>query len=432
MALPEHVKFPPPLVDPAEPVDSVRRYKIIGPGLVVAATGIGAADLVATLVAGSRYGYALLWAVVVGALMKVVLVEGAGRYTAATGRTIFEGWRSLGRWTSIYFGPYIMIWGFVYGATAMSASALPLAVLFPILPLWGWAILMGLIGFTLVWGGRYQAIEKVTAVLVGLMFVLIVGLAVYTVPNIPEALTGLIPLIPSGGVTYTLALAGGVGGTITLAAYGYWLREKGWDRPRFMRVMQIDNGMAYVMSGLFVVATLILGVEVLYSAGLAVSAGDKGLLELSEVLNERYGTVIGHLFLIGFWAASFSSVVGVWSGVSLMFADFWGTVRHREHGHPDTRTGGRYARFYLLWITFPPMLLLLLDRPILLILVYGVLGALFMPFLSVTLLWILNTRRIPRQWRNGWFTNLCLVICTVLFGILGVYQAVQAVGKILG
>jgi len=75
-------------------------------------------------------------------LLKIVLVEGAGRFTLATGYTIFEGWRSLGRWTTWYFAPYIMIWGFVYGATAMSSSALPLAALFPQLPLIWWAVLM--------------------------------------------------------------------------------------------------------------------------------------------------------------------------------------------------------------------------------------------------------------------------------------------------
>ena len=37
---------------------------------------------------------------VLGAVIKVVLVEGAGRYSLATGQTIFEGWRSLGRWTA--------------------------------------------------------------------------------------------------------------------------------------------------------------------------------------------------------------------------------------------------------------------------------------------------------------------------------------------
>src|SRR5690606_41738795 len=72
------------------------RWNIIGPGLVVAATGVGAADMVATLVAGSRYGYGLLWAVVLGVILKIVLVEGAGRYTLSTGKTIFEGRRSPG------------------------------------------------------------------------------------------------------------------------------------------------------------------------------------------------------------------------------------------------------------------------------------------------------------------------------------------------
>lgn len=414
---------PLPTIDPDEQLVPIRRWQIIGPGLVVAGTGVGAADLVATLTAGSRYGYDLLWAVILGTVIKIALVEGAGRYSLSTGRTIFEGWRSLGRWTTIYFAPYIMIWGFVYGATAMSSAALPIVALFPILPLPVWAILMGLLGFALVWFGRYGLVEKLTAVMVGVMFVVVVGLAVIAVPNIPEMVKGLIPLIPEGGLVYTLALSGGIGGTITLAAYGYWLREKGWAGPRWMRVMQLDNATAYVVTGIFVLSMLIVGAEVLYTAGLSISASDEGLLDLAGVLNDRYGEVIGTAFLVGFFAASFSSVVGVWSGVSLMFADFWGHYRGLPAGHPATRPGGKYVKFYLLWITFPPMLLLLLGRPIFLILLYGVLGALFMPFLALTLLGLLNTARTPDRWRNGWVTNVILVVCAVLFTILGVYQA---------
>mgnify|MGYP007004573198 CR=1 FL=1 len=52
---------------------------------------VGAIDLVATLIAGSKYEYGLMWCVVVGCIMKIVLVEGAGRYSLASGRTIFEG-----------------------------------------------------------------------------------------------------------------------------------------------------------------------------------------------------------------------------------------------------------------------------------------------------------------------------------------------------
>lgn len=421
-----------PQADPtAHTVTDTRvRWRLLGPGLVVAATGVGASDMVATLVAGSRYGYALLWAVIVGVVLKIVLVEGAGRFSLATGLTIFEGWRSLGAWTSWYFGPYIIIWGFVYGATAMSSSALPLAAAFPSISLTTWAIAMGLLGFVMVWFGRYALFEKITAALVGVMFVVVVGLAIIAVPHVPSMFTGLIPTLPGGpsGLMYTLALAGGVGGTITLAAYGYWLREKGWITPEWMRVMRIDNAAAYVLTGVFVIAMLIVGAEVVRAAGVTLGASDEGLLGLRTVLGDRYGATIADGFLIGFWAASFSSLLGVWNGVSLMFADYWGNMRGLTSGHADTRVGGRYFKFYLVWLTFPPMLLFQLDRPIGLIIAYGVLGALFMPFLAITLLGLLNSARVSAEWRNGPLTNAALVVCTLIFVVLGASQLWSVVG----
>lgn len=85
-------------------------------------------------------------------------------------------------------------------------------------------------------------------------------------------------------------------------------------------------------------------------------------------------------------------------------------MRGVESGHPSTRVGGRYFRFYLIWLTFPPMLLLLLGRPIGLILTYGVLGAMFMPFLALTLLGLLNGHLVPKGVANRLRTNIALGI----------------------
>lgn len=393
------------------------RWKLIGPGLVVAATGVGAADLVATLIAGSRFGYALLWAVVLGCVLKVVLVEGAGRFSLATGRTIYEGWSSLGRWTTWYFGPYIVVWGFVYGAAAMAGTGLALASLLPG-PVTLWGIVSGLLGLALVWAGRYELFEKTLGVLVLLMFVTMVGAAVLTVPNLGEVLGGLAPSLPAGSAIPAISVAGGVGGTITLAAYGYWLREKGWSTPQFMRVMRLDNGVAYLVTGLFVVATLVVGAELLFSAQIAVAQGDQGLLDLARVLQDRYGEVAGTVFLVGFWAAAMSSLVGVWNGVSLMFADFVGHVRGLPDDDPARRSGGRWYQAYVLWLTFPPMIMLFLGQPVWLIVAYTVLGAFFMPFLAVTLLWLLNTDRTPAAWRNRLLSNVLMGLCAVFFVVL--------------
>jgi hypothetical protein len=51
------------------------------------------------------------------------------------------------------------------------------------------------------------------------------------------------------------------------------------------------------------------------------------------------------------------------------------------------------------------MLLLFIDEPFALTIVYCLLGAAFMPFLGGTLLILLDSRRISRAGRSGWLSN---------------------------
>jgi Mn2+/Fe2+ NRAMP family transporter len=406
-------------------------WRRIGPGIVAAATGVGAGDLVSTLLAGSKFGYTLLWAAIIGCLVKIALAEAVGRWHLATGRTLFDGWRSLGSWTTAYFAVYVVVWGFVYGATAMTSSALPLQALFPGGPgLKFWAILTGVLGLAFVWFNRYAVVEKIMMLFVGVMFVIVVYLAIRVTPDIGAAFAGLLPTLPEGSVLYTLGLVGGVGGTITMAAYGYWVNAKGWTDSGWMRMMRLDNRVAYVTTGIFVVAMLIVGAELLHSAGIALNTGSEGLLDLGDVLEERFGSVTAVLFLVGFFAASFSSLVGVWHGVSLLFADFVERTRAArtgggappEEGAKKVSRGERERaapfRGYLLWLTFPPMALLWLEEPFGLVIAYGVLGAFFLPFLAGTLLWLLNSRRTPHAWRSGPLSNVMLVVAGLLFFVL--------------
>lgn len=406
-------------------------WRYIGPGIVVAATGVGAGDLVATLIAGSNFGYTLLWAAVIGCVVKISLAEAAGRWHLSTGRTLFDGWASLGRWTTYFFGVYVVVWGFVYGAAAMSSSALPLQALFPdVMDLEWWGIACALVGLVFVWFNQYAVFEKVMTVLVGVMFVVTVYLAVRVTPNLGDAFAGLLPVLPDekDSILNTLGLIGGVGGTITLAAYGYWVNAKGWTDTGWMKVMRLDNRVAYITTGVFVVAMLFVGAELLHSANVAIASGDKGLLQLSDILEDKYGTATAKFFLIGFFATSFTSLIGVWHGVSLMFTDFITRGRKAAGASKgeDIASGAREKswpfRAYLLWLTFPPMILLFEGQPFRLIIIYGVLGAAFMPFLALTLIWLLNSSRTPGEWRNGPLSNAMLAVAGLLFLVLCVKQ----------
>jgi Mn2+/Fe2+ NRAMP family transporter len=116
--------------------------------------------------------------------------------------------------------------------------------------------------------------------------------------------------------------------------------------------------------------------------------------------------------------------------VSLMFADFVATMRNLPADDRRRGAGGTYYRWYILWLTFPPMALLFLDRPILLVVVYGALGSLFMPFLALTLLFLMNSKAVPQQWRNRWWVNVILVLVAAMFLVLGGNELVKAVAPL--
>ena len=102
--------------------------KLAGPGLVVAATGIGSGDVVSATVGGARYGVMLLWAIALGAFFKFVLSEGIARWQLATGQTVIEGWAEyLHASVKFYFGVYLVLWTVAVSAALTNACGLGLS-----------------------------------------------------------------------------------------------------------------------------------------------------------------------------------------------------------------------------------------------------------------------------------------------------------------
>jgi hypothetical protein len=60
------------------------------------------------------------------------------------------------------------------------------------------------------------------------------------------------------------------------------------------------------------------------------------------------------------------------------------------------------------------MLLLTFDEPVLIVIIYASLGASFMPFLAITLIWLLN-RRVNREYPSDLLSNFILGVSVLLF-----------------
>jgi Mn2+/Fe2+ NRAMP family transporter len=406
------------------------RLRLIGPGLVVAATGVGAGDMVTSLTAGTEFGTILVWAIILGAALKFALTEGLGRWYMATRTTVLEGWHSMGWWATGYFMVYLALVTFFFGAAAPSASALATTAMFPgVMPLWAWAILHSVVfGFLICIIGRYRLFERVMKVFVALMFLTVVGLAILLAPNVGELAMGtVLPRMPEGSLPFVLAVIGGVGGTFTLVSYTYWVRERGWRHPGWIPMMRTDLGVGYIATGIFMVAMLVIGAELLFASGASIE-DEGGLVELSNPIAERFGPVASWLFLIGFWAAATSSITGAWNGGAYLFGDLVRTIRQvpEEEGEEYLSEKGFFFRAFLVWITFPPLLLLTFDEPVLIVIIYASLGAFFMPFLAITLIWLLN-RRVDREYRSGLLSNLILGVSVLLFLYVGIQEILGAI-----
>ena len=101
--------------------DSPRRVSPIGPGLIMAVSGIGASDIISATVGGATFGTSLLLALVLGAIFKFVLTEGLARWQLATGTTLLQGWaRYLPRWVLLLFFAYLVLWSIAVSPALIS------------------------------------------------------------------------------------------------------------------------------------------------------------------------------------------------------------------------------------------------------------------------------------------------------------------------
>jgi Mn2+/Fe2+ NRAMP family transporter len=368
-------------------------WALLGPGLLLAATGVGGGDLATATFVGGVLGTTVLWAVVLGAFMKFVVTEGIARWQLATGETIIEGVvRRLGPVVVWLFLPYFLLWSFFVGSAQMSANGVALHALLPVFddPADGkivFGVLSSLLGLAIVLRGGYRGFHVAMKVCIGVMFVTVVVTAGVLWPGTGAVLRGLlvpsIPRVDAEAVVWTVALVGGIGGTLTVLSYGYWMREEGRTSPEDLRTCRIDLAASYFMVAVFGIAMVIVGQSVRVEG-----EGTSMLVVLSDRLGEELGPAGKWLFLAGTLGTVFSSLLGVWQATPYLFAECWRLGVRRDPNPVDTRAP-TYRRFLLVLALVPMIGLFASFRDVQKI--YTVIGAYIFPTLALVLI-VFNTR----------------------------------------
>lgn len=396
------------------------------PGFLVAATGVGAGDLATASFAGSHLGVAVLWAVAAGGILKFTLTEGLARWQLATGMTFLEGLATyLGPIVGWMFLPYLLLWSFFVGGALMSACGITLHALIPLFDEAAQAkiyfgILSSMVGLALILKGNFKLFETLMSICVGLMFFTVMLTAFSFWPNTSLILQGLfIPSIPNAngnGITWTIALMGGVGGTLTILCYGYWIRETGRQEIQSLGICRIDLAVSYCMTILFGMAMVIIGSTIKLDAN-----GAHLLIVLADRLGYQLGDYARYLFLVGAFSAVFSSLLGVWQAVPYLFADIWRLFFKKQQTSTLALTQSTPYKCYLIAIaTIPSLSLCIPFQEIQKI--YGVVGAMFVPLLAFSLL-MMNSQK---QWlgihTNKRLSQLILTLTLIFFASIAWFK----------
>ena len=193
--------------------------------------------------------------------------------------------------------------------------------------------------------------------------------------------------------------------------------------------MRGDIGISYFFNAFFGMSILLIANQAFFVSGIRLTDA-QAVPRMAQMLGSVIGPFGSWAYALGFWAAVFASLLGVWQSVPYIYADFYGIVRKvpREARAAMTRVTSTPYRLALAFITLVPLPFAFTGRPIVIIITYTIVGSLFIPFLAATMLY-LNTRvrwtaNVPR---NHWTTNALLIVILGLFLVLGAQEIRNAI-----
>jgi Mn2+/Fe2+ NRAMP family transporter len=345
---------------------------ILGPGILFASAAIGVSHLVQSTRAGALYGFGLVWAVVAANVAKYPFFEFGSRYAAATGTSLIDGYRAMGRWAAwsylvltaatcfiVLAAVGLVTAGFLDHMLGTGSPTVVAAVL-----LAGSAVLLG--------AGAFKALDTATKVISVVLFVSTLAAFGAAWAEVPFSAVPAAPAVayrPWSGedLAFVIALMGWMPTAVDLASWNsLWTLERarttGYTPTLRETLLEFNAG--YLVSALLAFAFLAMGALLLYAPGRELPAAPAAF---AGGLVDLYTSVLGgwSRWIIGAAAASamLGTTIAVLDGYSRSMAHSVATVRGAtaSDGHVRIALAFTALLALLLIVAFPSDLRVLVD-----------------------------------------------------------------------
>src|SRR5574340_197380 len=312
---------------PTAPAPSTTRRRIaalLGPAFVAAIAYVDPGNVAANLTAGAKYGYLLIWVLVLANAMAVLVQYLSAKLGLVTGRSLPEmlGIR-LRKGNRRAFWVQAEIAAAATDLAEVIGGAIALNLLFG-LPLFLWGLITGLVSMAILSVQNRRGPRTFEFVLIGLLAIITLGFTcglLFVDVSGTEVLAGLVPRF-DGGETVLLA-ASMLGATVmphaiylhsALARDRHGRANNGSQLRRLLRATKWDVTGALIIAGGVNIAMLVLAATALRGVG-----GTDSIEGAHSALSAALGPAVAAIFAVGLLASGLAATsVGCAAGAEIM------------------------------------------------------------------------------------------------------------------
>jgi len=382
-----------------------------GPAFLVSAAFIGPGTIITCIVAGSNYGYSLLWAILFGIVAVIILQEMVVRaslfYQDNLSGIILRQTNQI--YIKIILGLLIIIaigiGNSAYEGGNILGASLGIKSILKIDSQGIWVnVLVTLSVFLLLYFGRYLLVERVLTFLVFLMGFIFIFLIFYLPINFSKVFAGFIPHLFQMNISLTIISLIGT----TIVPYNLFLHStsaiKKWKSVNFLSKARLDLILAVLIGGLISVSILI------SSASFGNQGELRSISDLSASLKPALGEFAVIFLSIGVFAAGITSAITAPLAVAFTVTGLF---------NQEIKFNSPIFRASWILVLFSGFTISLIKlNPILIIQAAQVTNAILLPLICGILLVTMNNAKLG-IYRNGVFSNLAGLFVFIIVLILG-------------
>ncbi len=375
----------------------LRIFRKLGPGFIFAGAAIGVSHLVQSTRAGADFGLGFLWALLLINLIKYPFFEFGPRYAMATGESLLEGYKKLGKGALVAYFIITLATMFTI-QTAVTVVTAGIAS-----SLFGWeanvsvwsAIITG-VCLTILLLGRYKILDN-------LMKIIIIALTLSTVTAVilasqKTAVISFDQILPDNALSlgFLIAFMGWMPAPLDISIWhSMWTLEKKKIATQITpKQSRFDFNIGYLVTTFLAICFVALGAFVMFNSGNSFSAnGGVFANQLIDMYTNSLGQGAKYLIGVAAFTTMFSTTLTCLDGSPRVMAR-----------SSELLTNKTFDNGYLVWIvvlaigTMGIFLLLLEKEGVMgfLITIATVLSFLTAPFYAIMNYKIVTSKHMPK------------------------------------